>query len=451
MNMKLLPFLLAAILFVISVQHTAQQLPDVEKLNTFFETLTDHDTFMGSAAIFQNGELIFNEAYGFSKEHNQPAGPETIYHIGSITKTMTAAIILKLAEEGKISLSNTLADYYPDLPNAQNISIEHLLRHRSGLVNFTNMPEYADYYTDEASRAELLDRFREYGSEFEPDERFEYSNTGYVLLGYIIEDITGLTYGEALEQFITNPAGLNRTFYIAESDGENFADSFALVDGWQKLPSTNMAIPHAAGGVVSTAAETARFFKALFEGGLLSPESLDLMTSITDELGLGIFRIPFYDKFAFGHTGGIDGFHTVAAYFPEEKVSFAILSNGLNYVMNDITIGLLSLTFGHDFEIPDFEAEESEIIHLSVEEMAQFTGNFISDELPLDIRFFEQAGKFMSQATGQEAFPLTAISETTMKFDPAGIVIEFSDFRDGRFHVFTLKQMGQEFQFQLEE
>ncbi len=448
---RLLIYLAVFILFT-PFKLTAQIEPEVEKLRTFFEALHEHDKFMGSAAILHGGELVFNQAYGFTDEGHHPAEPESIYHIGSITKTMTAAIILKLKEEGKISLTNTLADYYSDLPNAENITIEHLLRHRSGLVNFTNMPEYAEYYTDEINKEDLLNLFREYGIVFEPDDRFEYSNTGYVLLGYIIEDITELTFGEALEKFIAGPAGLSRTFFVTENFGRHiFADSFAMVDGWQMLPKTNTAIPHAAGGVASTAEETARFFKALFEGEIISSESIELMTAHSDGLGMGIFMIPFYDKYAFGHTGGIDGFHTVAAYFPDEDVAFAIFSNGLNYVLNDITIGLLSLTFGREFDIPDFETEETEIIHLTIEEMARYTGNYVSEQLPLDIRFFEQEGRLMSQATGQGAFPLTAVSETTMKFDPAGIVIEFSDYKDGRYHAFTLKQAGQEFQFQLEE
>ncbi len=450
--MKRLLIYLTVIIFFTPFNLTAQIEPDVEKLKTFFEALYKHEKFMGSAVILHGDELVFNQAYGFTNEEHHPAEPESIYHIGSITKTMTAAIILKLKEEEKISLTNTLSDYYPDLPNAENITIEHLLRHRSGLVNFTNMPEYAGYYTDEISKEDLLNLFRKYGVEFEPDERFEYSNTGYVLLGYIIEDVTGLTFGEVIEKYIAVPAGLSRTFYVAENSGRHIlADSFAKVDGWQMLPKTNMAIPHAAGGVALTAEETARFFKALFEGEIISSEFIELMTAHSDGMGMGIFMIPFYDKYAFGHTGGIDGFHTVAAYFPEEDLSFAIFSNGLNYVMNDITIGLLSLTFGREFDIPDFETEETEIIHLTIEEMARYTGNYVSDQLPLDIRFFEQEGRLMSQATGQGAFPLTAVSETTMKFDPAGIVIEFSDYKNDRYHAFRLKQAGQEFQFQLEE
>lgn len=450
--MKHLPIVFSAFLIFLPVKLSAQTGADVDKLNAFFEALHQHDKFMGSAAILHGDELVFHEAFGFMDADQHPADPETIYHIGSITKTMTVALVLKLVEEGKLTLSDTLDQFYPNIPNADNITIEHLLRHRSGLVNFTNMPEYAQYYTEEITREELLNLFIEYGTEFEPDERFEYSNTGYVLLGYIIEDITGMTYGEVFEKYITGTAGLSRTFYDTEYSGQYLlADSFTRVEQWQKLPKTNMSIPHAAGGVASTVEETARFFKALFDGKIITQESLEIMTTLTDGLGMGIFRIPFYDKYAYGHTGGIDGFHAVAAYFPDEDVSFAILSNGLNYVMNDITIGLLSLTFGHDFEIPDFEAEESEFIHLSVEEMARYTGNYTSEQLPLEIRFFEQEGRLMSQATGQGAFPLTAVSETTMKFEPAGIVIEFSDFTDGRYRAFTLKQMGQEFQFQLAE
>jgi D-alanyl-D-alanine carboxypeptidase len=439
------------VLLTIPVTASAQIEPDIVKLDSYLDTLFEHDKFMGSVAVLVEGELIFAQAYGFANSGQIPATTETVYRSGSITKTFTAVLILRLKEEGKISLSETLDVYYPQIPNAEKITIEHLLHHRSGLVNFTNMPGYSDYYTEEITKEELIERFVDYGTGFEPDTQMEYSNTGYVLLGYIIEDVTGGTYQEALETYITGPLGLQRTYYgnvISMEKGE--AHSFIMSDGWEIASETNMFIPHGAGAVVSTPVETARFYRSLFEGELLSLSSNAAMTTTKDGMGMGIFVIPFHENMSFGHTGGIDGFHTVSAHFPERDVTFAIFSNALNYVMNDISIGVLSLIFGRDFEIPDFD-DDLEIIQLTSEQMALYTGDYSSGQFPLDISLFEQGGRLMAQATGQGAFPLHPVSETVMKFDPAGIEIEFDEKEGGRFRGFVLRQMGQQHQFTLDE
>jgi D-alanyl-D-alanine carboxypeptidase len=436
-----------AVLSAIQRVAIAQIDPDSDKLDTFLTTLFENGKFMGSVAVLNEGELIFSQAYGVIDSGQTPATTETIYRIGSITKTFTSAMIMRLEEEGKISLNSTLDEFYPQIPNAEKITVEQLLRHRSGLVNFTSMPGYSDYFADNISKEELLEKFTEYGTGFEPGKKTQYSNTGYVLLGYIIEDLTGGSFQEALEICITAPLGLVNTYYGKEiSSGNNEAQSFVKSDSWNISPQTNMFIPHGAGAVVSTPVETARFYRSLFEGELLSLSSTAAMTTTKDGMGMGIFEIPFYDNMAFGHTGGIDGFHTVAAHFPERDVTAAIFSNGLNYVLNDITIGVLSLIFGHDFDIPDFD-EETDYVQLTADQIALYTGEYSSEEMPLTISLFEQGGRLMAQASGQGAFPLHAVNEKVMKFDPAGIEILFDGKEGQRFYGFTLKQMGQQYHF----
>ncbi|MCC5908659.1 MAG: beta-lactamase family protein [Balneolaceae bacterium] len=268
--------------------------PDLDKLDRFLTNLFEHDKFMGSAAVLSDDEIIFSRAYGFIDEEKTLSTPETIYRTGSITKTFTSAILLRLAEEGKTDLSETLDKYYPQIPNSGEITIEQMLRHRSGLVSFTNMPEYADYNTGEITKEEMLERFVGYGTEFNPDEKMQYSNTGYVLLGYIIEDITGGTFQEALNTYITEPLGMERTFHGSTISFENNeAQSFVRNGGWQKAPETNMFIPHGAGAVSSTPAETAMFYRYLFSGNLISKSSLERMIEAKDGMGMGIFLCHF--------------------------------------------------------------------------------------------------------------------------------------------------------------
>lgn len=428
----------------------AQEGIDTDKLDTFFTELLDYEKFMGSVVIIQGDDIIFQNAYGFVDEDQTPAHTNHIYRIGSITKSYTAALILMLQEEGKLNLSDTIETTYPEIPNADKITIEQLLRHKSGLFNFTNSPVYSEYYEQDVSKQEMIDRFIEYGTNFEPGEDFEYSNTGYVLLGYILEDILEMDFNDILRTYITEPLGLNRTYVserVSAESGE--VHSFTYGQGWNLAPQTNMYIPHAAGAISSTPLEVAQFYQHLFSGDLLSEESMEQMVELQDNFGLGVFKIPFYDKTAWGHNGGIDGFQSSAGYFKDEDVAFALLGNGSNYSINEILIGMLSVTFGVDFDIPDFEAM-AETIELSEEEMEAYTGTFSSEMFPMDIEIFIQNGNLMAQATGQGAFPLTVNSHTVMSFEPAGIVLEFDELRGHKYRAMELRQAGQQFRFSLD-
>ena len=443
--------LFAGTLFsVLFIQLSLAQISiDSEKLDQYLSELEEYDKFMGSVTVLHGDDVIFQNAYGFGDADQNPVHSESVYRIGSITKSYTAALILKLVEEGELELSDKLYRFYPDIPNADKITIEQLLRHRSGLYNFTNNPDYAEYYEGEKSKEELLSLFINYGTNFEPGENFEYSNTAYVLLGYIIENTTGLSYDDVLEKYITEPLGLNRTYFGTGINSErDEVHSFTYQENWTVAPQTNMIIPHGAGALVSTSEEVARFYRHLFEGDLLSDESLGKMTDLTENFGLGIFQVPFHDKTALGHNGGIDGFQSSAAYFSDDEISFALLGNAVNYPANDITIAILSAVFGHDFEIPDFESE-AEIIELTEDQLEAYTGTFTSEAFPLDIEIFIQNGNLMAQATGQGAFPLTANTPTIMRFDPAGIVIEFDDLVADKYRSMELRQSGQQFRFSL--
>lgn len=421
---------------------------DKQKLDTYLNMLFEKHKFMGTVAIDSAGEIVYSRSVGFSQLSEQPvkARETSVYQIGSITKTFTAAILMQLVEEGKLSLSTKLAEFYPGLPQADKITIEHLLRHQSGLYNFTHAEDYKKWMTEERSKEQLLALFREDEVQFEPGSQFEYSNTNYVLLGFIIEDITGESYVAQLQKRITDPLNIDNTYYgdgIDPEKGE--AASFRYVNSeWTALPETDMSIPYSAGALASTTGDMITFIRALFNGKLVSEESLDKMMSMQYNYGLGLGQVPFYDKIAYGHNGGIDGFVSSLIYFPKEDVTLAVVTNGLNYNFNDILIGILSIYFGKDFEIPAFEVTT---LTLNAKQKQHFIGNYSSDYLPIDIKVFVEDSVLKARATGQMAFPLTATNETTLRFDQAGIVMEFDSLAGGKYHLFILNQAGGSFPF----
>lgn len=429
----------------------AQSDIDTEKLDQFFTALEDNDRFMGSAAVMNGNEVVFEEAYGIISESGVPASTESIYRIGSITKSYTSTMILRLIEQGNLALETTLDTYYPDMPNADQITIEQMLRHQSGLVNFTSLPAYMEYFTDDRSRADILEIFESVGTSFEPGEDTEYSNTAYVLLGYIVEKAAGLNYADALREMITEPLDLTSTYFAAGINPDrNEADSFTFQEGnWQPSTRTNMEIPHGAGAIVSTAKEVARFYHGLLNGELLSDESLEKMRTFEGPFGLGLVRFPFNEKTLIGHNGGIDGYQSNAAHYPEEDFTFTVLGNGVNYAFNDILIGLLSISFGNDYDIPSFEEKTS--ISLAEDELSKYAGTYQSPQFPLAIELFADDGNLMAQATGQGAFPLTIYDERAMGFEQAGIEIEFEEPEGDRYTAFVFSQAGQSYRFTLEE
>lgn len=446
-------FITGLLLILFLLQPTfveAQYSFDKQKLDNYLTSLEEYDKFMGSVAILEDDKVLFEKAYGFTDENENPADTQTVYRVGSITKSFTASIVMKLVEDGEIQLSDKLSEFYPDLPNADTITIEQLLYHRAGLVSFTSMTEYQDYFEEESDKEEMLERFIQYGTAFEPGEKFEYSNTGYVLLGYIIEEVTEMNYGEALEAYITEPLGLGRTYYgsdISIDNGEAYSFNYNA-EQWEISTETHMSVPHGAGAIVSTPTEIATFYDALFDGEIVSKESVEKMKSLKDGYGLGIFRFPFYDRFAWGHNGGIDAFQSTAGHFPESDLTFTILGNGVNYSLNDISIGLLSILFGREFEIPDFENEPRQV-ELSRREMRAYTGHFSAESLPIEIEVFIEKGILKAQATGQGAIPLTPFEDGVMKFVPAGVTMVFSNLQKGQYQEFELQQGGQSFTYVL--
>ena len=427
---------------------TAQDNNMEETLNQYLDVLVENNKFMGSVTISMEDKIIYNRAVGMMSE-GQEANEETIYRIGSISKTFTAVMIFQLIEQGELGLEIPLEKFYPEVPNAPKITIGHLLQHRSGLHNFTNDAEYLEYMNEKQSQEEMLELFASQEPDFDPGEKAEYSNTNYVLLGYILEKIYKKPYAEILQEQICSRLELSHTRYGGKINTDNNeALPFEMKgEDWEVMDQTDMSIPGGAGAVVSTTADLVRFMNALKNGEIISEKSLAMMREIQDGYGMGLFTFPFYDKLAYGHNGGIDAFQSNLAHFEDENITVAIMGNGFSHPFNNIIIGVLSIIFDKDFEIPTFET-----VDIPVEILEQYKGLYKAEGFPLDIQILVEDGQLFGQATGQSAFPLSATSETNFSFDQADITIEFvkSETVDGTFD-FKFSQGGMNLFFQKEK
>ncbi|WPP51365.1 serine hydrolase domain-containing protein [Catalinimonas niigatensis] len=400
----------------------AQQFDRV-KMDSLFRLIEEHEQGMGSVSLYQNGEEVYHRAFGFADaENNIRATEKTRYRIGSISKTFTATLIMQLVEEGKLSLDTPLYSFFPELPNADKITIKHLLRHRSGLYNFTNKPDYRNWMDQPKTQEELLNIFLENGAEFEPGEKFAYSNTNYVLLSFIAEKVANKPFADILQSQITEPLQLKHTYFGKKIDSnKEEALSYYKIEKWEVATETDMSIPMGAGGIVSTPADLNTFLVHLLSGKLVSQSSLEQMTTLIDGYGLGLIQMPFYEKKSYGHNGRIDEFYAMSGYFPEEKFSIAYISNGIGMPVNDIMIAALSIYFGKEYDFPEFKPA----LTLSPELLDQYLGTYGNDSFPLKVTISREENTLIGQATGQASFRLEAIEENVFQFQQAGLELEF--------------------------
>lgn len=431
-----------ALLIGFLIQQGFSQDIDKTKLDSYFNALETNDKFMGNIAVLKDGKIIYVKSIGYVNiEDKIKSNEQTKYRIGSISKTFTTVLIFKAVEENKLDLNQTIKKYFPAIKNSEKITIKNLLNHRSGIHNFTDDKDYLTWNTQPKTEKEMVELIAKAGIDFEPNTKSSYSNSNFVLLTYILEKTFKNSYSKILAKYITQPIGLANTYFGGKiNTSNNECKSYKYTENWKQEPETDMSIPLGAGGIVSTASDLVKFSDALFNGKLLKAENVELMKSVIDLYGLGLFQIPFYDKLGYGHTGGIDGFSSVFSNF-ESNVSYALVSNGTNMNNNDISIAVLSAIYSKPYNIPDFKSYE-----LTSQDLDKYLGVYSSTQIPLKITITKDNKTLFAQATGQSSFPLQATEMDKFKFDQAGIVLEFKPTEK----TMILKQGGGQFTFKIE-
>lgn len=354
-NMKKIYFLIIINFFGIVSAQNPEYKKSIDSLMNYFQ---ENNAFSGVVMLQKNGEIIYNGNY------NKLPNNSDLYRIGSITKVFTSIIIFQLIDEGKLSLDTKLYLYFPTIKNADKITIGNMLNHTSGIYDYLSWESYYSKKEDNYTRENLLKLVSQGKPEFKPGQDSSYSNSNYLLLGYIIEEITGKSFAENLNSRIIGKIGLSNT-YLETSEKEyskrNFSYNF---DGenWSKEKETNPSFTLSAGGMVSTANDLSKLMKNLFDGNLVSKNSLEQMEKTNSKtwIGYGLFKAPFYKKMGYGHSGRVDEFHSFTGYFPEDNLSIAILSNGGNIKLNEVVLGIASKYYEKKYNYPDFTTFKSE-------------------------------------------------------------------------------------------
>ena len=401
---------------------------DVFKLDSFINTLAQRNLALGSLAISQNGEVKYQRALGYSyinDDDKVQANIHTKYRIGSVSKLFTAVIIFQLIEEGKIKLNEKLDVHYPNLPNAEKITIYHLLYHRSGLHDYTEGTNFSKWMDKSKKHEDLLNIIKEQGSDFEPDSKANYSSTNYLLLGYIIERVCKMSYQDALQKKILSKIGLEDTYYGKSINiSKNESASYKYSDStWKKQKETDLSIHGGAGSIVSTPTDLVKFINNLFAYKLVSKASLDQMKTLIDGYGMGMFPNKYGSQPSFGHNGRIEEFYSALWYYPTEKLAVAYCTNGINYPRSDIIEGVLKICLNEQFDLPF--SYESTYKSLDLE---KYLGNYSSDQLPL-ITVRKGRAKLLIEIKGK-SFKLNPIGENYFMNISNGYFFRFNTEQD---------------------
>jgi len=413
----------STLLFLLATCGFAQ---DSARLDQIVQSYVAGNHFMGTVLVAKDDQVILSKGYGSANlEWNIPNTPSTKFRLGSITKQFTAACILLLEERGKLKIEDPVSKYMADAPPAwDKITIYHLLTHTSGIPNFTS---FSDYSTTEAlpsSAEKTVSRFRDKPLDFEPGSKFSYSNSGYVLLGYLIEKISGQSYDKFLQENIFTPLAMKDSGYDSNSAVITRRAAGYAPGGSSGLVNAgfvNMTIPGGAGGLYSTTEDLLKWERGLFGGKVLTAGSLQKMTTpFKDEYAFGLLVRAERDRKQFWHNGGIEGFNTSMAYYPDSKVVVAVLAN-VNDPSPDAMLPKLAAAAHGD--IVQLTSERKEITVPS-DVLRRYVGVYgMAPAVNFVISLV--GNQLTSQLSGQGEVPLFAESETTFFTKVVDAQIEF--------------------------
>jgi len=335
-----------------------------------------------AALVAKDGQVIYTKAFGMANlELNVPMQPDMVFRIGSITKQFTAIAILQLMEQGKLSLEDEITKFIPGYPTqAYAITIEHLLTHTSGIKSYTNVPDYIRNVRTDMTPEELVNSFKNLPMEFAPGTKWNYNNSGYVLLGYIIEKITGKSYAEYLQENFFTPLGMTSTCYGSDTKIiKNRAYGYQNgTDGPANSDYCSMTQPYSAGAIMTTVGDLFLWHQALHSGKLVKMKTLEkaiteykLLDGTGTGYGYGFFLSKLQGSHTIEHGGGIFGYLSSSVYLPKEDVYVAVFSNSTAKNPEFTALKMAALTIGKPLETDIFPLDEADL--------DQYVGIYVND------------------------------------------------------------------------
>lgn len=399
----------------------------VREINAFLSTCQQLNKFNGAVLLARDGEVLLKKGYGIrNAEADTVHDAESIFRIYSITKSITSTVVLQLIEQGKLSLTDSIAKFYPDLPQADEITIEHLLSHTSGLYEFTREGAF------ENSEASLLELLAANPPDFPPGQSWSYCNSGYCMLGHIISKVSGASYEQTVAKHIFEPVGMkNSGFNFASLNSPKKAIGYRVFTSDEKLPAVmeSSGGPFAAGAIYSTVEDMHAFQQALLSGDLLSPDSLEIAwagCSQNDQYGLGWqLGSRWFRRKVISHSGGAAGFRSNMTFMPTSGVIIVVFNNHEHANVSFLSEGIYDILDGKEVVIPEEKL-------LSKSELVKLVGFYhVSDPRSMMIRTMIMDGRLAVERDGQLEGTLIAQEGDRFYHPESGMVVTFVKDADG--------------------
>ncbi len=432
------------LLSLVGLSHAQDLTARMDHVVQHFAPVAGPPRFMGSVLVARGGEVLFSKGYGWANmEWKVPNTPSTKFRLGSVTKQFTAASILLLEERGKLKTDDLVKKYMTDAPAAwDKITIYNVLTHTAGIPSFTEFPDYGPTEGLPTTAEKLVARFRDKPLDFQPGEKWKYSNSGYVLLGYLIEKISGETYQQFLQDNIFTPLKMKDSGYDSNSAiiPDRASGYTPSRNGIINASFVHMSIPFAAGALYSTAEDLLKWEQGLFGGKVLSAASLQKMTTpFKNDYACGLMVHTAGGHKVIEHGGSINGFNTSVAYYPDEKLVVVALANLNGPSPGEMSPKLAAVARGETVLFPEDRKE----VTVSPKILSDYAGTY---ELRpgFSIVMTVEDGRLMTQATGQPKNPLFAESETKFFLKVVDAEVEFVKDSSGKVTHMVLYQGGRE-------
>ncbi len=399
--------------------------------------------FNGTVLVAKQGSVLLNKGYGYKNvAAKTPNDDKSIFQLGSITKQFTAAVILKLQEEKKLSVADPISKYFPGFPKGDSIRIEHLLSHTSGIFNYTNDRSFMEKeVSNPKTREQMIALFKDKPLDFSPGSSWNYSNSAYSLLGYIIESVTTMPYEQAVRQYLFNPAQMTSSgFDFTHLSHPDKTTGYFVVNAKaaNAAPIVDSTVAYSAGSIYSTTGDLYRWHQALQSNKLLTKAQQELAyTPVKNQYGYGWTIDSIDGKRRVGHGGGIHGYITNLSRVPEDDVLIVLLSNATDKSLGDLTASIYAILYNKPYELP----RERKAIALPEATLLQYVGEYeIKSGLTVTITVKENG--LAAQPTGQSE-KLILPEKADVFFDTADdVLVSFTRNAENEIDGFVLSQRG---------
>jgi CubicO group peptidase (beta-lactamase class C family) len=433
-----------SLIAVVLITHLSFSQDLSAKLDELITAYSKQYKFNGSALVAKNGTVLLDKGYGLRNAADKiPNDPTSIFQLGSITKQFTSTIILKLQAEKKLNVKDKLSKYFPKYPKGDSITIEQLLSHTSGIYNYTNDGNFmTNEITKPASREKIMAMFENKPLDFSPGTNWSYSNSGYSLLGYIIEVVTKKSYEQVVRNYIFKPLQMTHSGFDFThlKVPEKTTGYFKLDDKTNTVaPIVDSTVSFSAGAIYSTTGDLYKWHKALENYSILSKAQQEqAYTPVRNGYGYGWGIDSIDGKRGVGHGGGIHGYITNITRVPADDACIIVLSNASNEAVGKLSKDILNLLYNKPYELP----KEKVSITLPEEKLKEYVGEY-EIRPDLHVAMTVKDGLLIAAPTGQPSKELYAEKEDFFFEKTEDIQVEFTRNDKKEVDAFVLHQGGQ--------